>query len=116
MRHRNKNKTLGRKDSSRKALLRDLVTAVITYDRIETSLGRAKVVKPLIDKMVTVAKKNNLAARRQLLGFFTTEPTVKKLLEVIAPKYATRAGGYTRLTKIGTRHGDAAQMAVIEFV
>ncbi len=116
MRHRDKNKKLSRKSPARKALLRDLATALITYDRIETSLGRAKVARPLIEKLITVAKRNDLASRRYLLGFFTTEQPVKKLLEVIGPKYKDRTGGYIRLTKLGTRQGDRAETALIELV
>lgn len=116
MRHRNSKKTLGRSDSARKALLRDLATALVTYEKIETSFGRAKVVKPMIEKLITKAKANNLAARRQLLRVFTTEQPVNKLLEVIGPRYMDRKGGYTRLTKLGTRQGDAAETAILELV
>ncbi len=116
MRHRNTTKTLGRKSSARKALIRDLVTAMVTYDRIEVTLGKAKVARPVVEKMITVAKKNDLAARRQLLAYFSTEQPVKKLLEVIGPRFKDRNGGYTRLTKLGTRQGDAAETALIEFV
>ncbi len=116
MRHRDKNKKLSRKSPARKALLRDLATALITYERIETSLGRAKVARPLIEKLITVAKRNDLASRRYLLGFFTTEQPVKKLLEVIGPRFMTRTGGYVRLTKLGTRQGDRAETALIELV
>ncbi|MEK9155032.1 MAG: 50S ribosomal protein L17 [Patescibacteria group bacterium] len=116
MRHRNKTKTLGRKSSARKALIRDLVTAMVTYDRIEVTLGKAKVARPVVEKMITVAKKGDLSARRQLLAYFTTEQPVKKLLEVIGPRFKERNGGYTRLTKLGIRQGDAAETALIEFV
>jgi large subunit ribosomal protein L17 len=116
MRHRNKTKTLGRKSSARKALIRDLVTAMVTYDRIEVTLGKAKVARPVVEKMITVAKQGDLAARRQLLAYFTTEQPVKKLLEVIGPRFKERNGGYTRLTKLGIRQGDAAETALIEFV
>lgn len=116
MRHRNKIKTLHRKSAPRKALIRDLVTAMITYDRIEVTAGKAKVARPMVDKMITIAKKNTLASRRQLLAYFSTEQPVKKLIEVLAPRFRDRNGGYTRLTKLGHRQGDAAETAMIEFV
>lgn len=116
MRHRNKIKTLGRKAAPRKALIRDLVTAMVTYDRIEVTLGKARVARPMVEKMITVAKKGTLASRRQLLAYFTTEQPVNKLINVLAPRFANRQGGFTRLTKLGTRQGDAAEVAVIEFV
>lgn len=116
MRHRKNKKTLGRSASARKALLRDLATALVTYEKIETSLGRAKVVKPLVERLITKAKQNDLAARRQLMRVFTTEQPVKKLLEVIGPRYQDRNGGYTRLTKLGIRQGDAAETAILELV
>lgn len=116
MRHRSHKKILGRKTNARKALVRDLVTAAITYEKIETTLGRAKFARPVLEKLVTAAKTNDLATRRYLLGFFTTEQPVNKLLEVIGPRYLNRAGGYTRLIKLGTRQGDAAETALIEFV
>lgn len=116
MRHRNTTKTLGRKSSARKALIRDLVTAMVTYERIEVTAGKAKVFRPVVEKMITVAKTNTLASRRQLLAYFSTEQPVKKLIEVLGPRFADRNGGYTRLTKMGIRQGDAAEVAVIEFV
>ncbi len=116
MRHRNKNKILSRKRPARKALIRDLVTAAIVYERIETPLVRAKVARQQLEKLITVAKNPSLAARRRLLAFFTTEQPVNKLLEVIGPRYQERKGGYTRLIKMGTRQGDAAETAIIELV
>jgi large subunit ribosomal protein L17 len=116
MRHRNKTKTLGRKSAPRKALVRDLVTAMVTYDRIEVTAGKARVARPVVEKMITIAKKGTLASRRQLLAYFTTEQPVNKLINVLAPRFADRNGGFTRLTKLGTRQGDAAEVAVIEFV
>ncbi len=116
MRHRKQKKTLGRSASARNALLRDLATALFTYEKIETSLGRAKVVRPVAEKLITAAKQNTLASRRRLLGYFTTDQTVNKLFEIIAPRYKERAGGYTRLTKLGKRRGDAAETVLIELV
>lgn len=116
MRHNNKNKILSRKKPQRKALIRDLVTAAVTYERMETSLVRAKVARQQLEKLITVAKNPTLASRRRLLAFFTTDQPVNKLLEVIGPRYKDRNGGYTRLTKMGHRQGDAAETAVLELV
>ncbi len=116
MRHRSTKKTLGRKSSARKALMRDLAQSLVTYERIETSLGRAKVARPVIEKLITVSKRGDLTARRYLLAFFSTEQPVNKMLEVIGPRYKDRQGGYLRLTRMGTRQGDAAETVVIEFV
>ena len=116
MRHRNKNKILSRKAPLRKALIRDLVTAMVTHERIEAPLVRLKVARQQLEKLITVAKNPSLQARRRLLAFFATEPSVKKMLEVIGPRYKDRKGGYTRITKMGSRLGDAAETAIIEFV
>lgn len=116
MRHRSSKKTLGRKSSARKALIRDMVTSVVTYEKVETTLGKAKVVRPVVEKMVTTAKRGDLAARRMLLSYFTTEQPVNKLLEVLGPRFKERKGGYTRMTKLGIRQGDAAEKVMIEFV
>ncbi|MFH1712397.1 MAG: 50S ribosomal protein L17 [Patescibacteria group bacterium] len=116
MRHRNTTKTLKRKTSARKALLRDLATSVIVYEKVKTSEGKAKVVQPVVERLITKAKQGDLAARRELLKFFSTEQPVNKLLEVIGPRYKTRPGGYTRLTKLGYRQGDGAQEVLIELV
>lgn len=116
MRHRKNKKTLGRSTSARKALLRDLATALLTYEKIETSMGRAKVMRPVVEKIITSAKTNDLATRRRLLSYFTTEQTVNKLLEVIGPRYKERSGGYTRMTRLGQRQGDAAETVLVELV
>lgn len=116
MRHRSSKKTLGRKAPARKALIRDLVTSVVTYEKIETTLGKAKVARPVVEKMVTTAKRGDLASRRQLLSFFTTEQPVNKLMDVLGPRFKDRQGGYTRMTKLGKRQGDAAETVLIEFV
>ena len=116
MRNIKNKKTLVRKTSARKALLRDIATALFTYEKIETSMVRAKVSRPVIEKLITTAKNNTLAARRELLGYFTTDQTVDKLFEVIGPRYQSRAGGYTRMTKLGQRQGDAAETVLVELV
>lgn len=113
---------LGRTSDQRKALLRDLVTDLIINGRIETTEMKAKELRKLADKMVTLAKKNTLATRRQAATMIRFEKAdekqnaLQKLFNDIAPKYADRNGGYTRIYKLGKRQGDAAEMAIIEFI
>ena len=113
---------LGRTSDQRKALLRDLVTYLIINGRIETTEIKAKELRKLADKMVTLGKKNTLASRRQAAQVIRFEQAderqnaLQKLFNEIAPKYANRNGGYTRIYKLGKRQGDAAEMAIIEFV
>ena len=115
-------RTLSRKSHQRKALLRDLITDLILNGRIETTLAKAKELKRLADKMVTLGKKNTLASRRQaaeLIRFETDEEgkyALQKLFDEIAPKYEGRNGGYTRIVKIGLRKGDAAMEVLLELV
>lgn len=115
-------RTLSRKSSQRKALFRDLITDLILNGRIETTVSKAKELKRLADKMVTLGKKGDLAARRQAAEFIRFEKdeegsyAIQKLFSEIAPKYAERNGGYTRVLKLGPRRGDATEMAIIEFV
>jgi large subunit ribosomal protein L17 len=106
----------GRDSSARKAMLRDVVTALLDKERIETTLAKAKEVSGLADQMITLAKRGDLHARRQALAFMTDEIVVRKLFETIAPKYKERQGGYTRVLKLGPRQGDAAMMAILELV
>jgi large subunit ribosomal protein L17 len=98
------------------SMLRGMVTAMIENERMETTVTRAKDVAALVEKMITLGKEGSLAARRRAMSFITKEDAVKKLFEEIAPRYASRAGGYTRVTRIGPRRGDAAEIAVLEFV
>ena len=100
----------------RKALLRNLVTSFLETGRIDTTLTRAKETQSLAEKMITLGKANTLHSRRQALEFITKEDVVTKLFSEIAPKYADRNGGYTRVLKIGPRRGDGAEMAIIELV
>ena len=100
----------------RMALLRNLVTSFLETGRVETTLTRAKEAQSLAEKMITLGKTNTLHSRRQALEFITKEDVVTKLFAEIAPKYADRNGGYTRVTKIGPRRGDGAEMAVIELI
>ena len=107
---------LGRTSDHRKAMLRGMVTYLLENGSVETTLTRAKEVRPLAEKMITLGKKNTLASRRQALAFITKESVVKKLFDTIAPEYADRNGGYTQIYKMGPRRGDAAEMAIIRLV
>ena len=110
------NRKLGRPTEHRMAMLRAMVTYLLENGRIETTLARAKEVAPLCEKMITLGKKNTLATRRQALAFITKEAVVAKLFAEVAPSYANRNGGYTRIIKTGARRGDAAEMAIIELL
>lgn len=107
---------LGRATDARKAMLRAMVTYLLENGKIETTMMRAKEVRPLVEKMITLGKANTLHTRRQALAFITKEDVVKKLFDEIAPKYADRNGGYSRVIKLGPRRGDCAEMAIIELV
>ena len=107
---------LGRTSDHRKAMLRGMVTFLLENGQIETTVTRAKEVRAVAEKMITIAKKDDLAAKRQVLAYVTKEDVAKKLFDEIAPKYADRNGGYTQIVKIGPRRGDAAEMAIIKLV
>jgi len=107
---------LGKTSDQRRALLRQQVTDLLENGKMETTFYRAKEVQPVVEKMITLGKKGNLAAYRRAMSFITKEDVVQKLFKEIAPKYADRNGGYTRVTRTGPRRGDAAEMAVIELV
>ena len=107
---------LGRTSDQRRAMLRQLTTDLLENGKIETTFCRAKEVQPVVEKMITLGKKGDLAAYRRALSYITKEDVAHKLFKEIAPKYADRNGGYTRITKIGPRRGDAAEMAIIELI
>ena len=107
---------LGRATAPRIAMLRGMVTFLLEKGRIETTLSRAKEVRAMAEKMITLGKVSSLANKRLALGFITKEDVVKKLFDQISPQYADRNGGYTRIIKIGPRRGDAAEMAIIELI
>ena len=107
---------LGKTSALRRAMLRQQVTDLLANGKIETTFYRAKEVQPMVEKMITLGKKGNLAAYRRAMGYITKEDVVQKVFKEIAPKYADRNGGYTRVTRTGPRRGDAAEMAVIELV
>jgi len=115
MRKRKQGKKFSRKRDQRKAFLRALSNALILREKIKTTEARAKAIKPLVEKFVTRAKKNDLASRRLLMKFLSPK-TVKKLCEEIAPRYKDRKGGYTRVVKLDPRKSDGAKMAIIELI
>ena len=107
---------LGLPTARRKAMLRNLVTSFLENGTIETTVTRAKETRSMAEKMITLGKKNTLASRRQALAFITKEDVVTKLFNEIAPKYADRNGGYTRINQLGPRRGDGAEMAILSLV
>ncbi len=107
---------LGKPTDQRMAMLRQQVTDLLTYGKLTTTVTRAKEVKPLAEKMITLGKKNTLASRRQALAFMTKEDAVTRVFTILAPVYAERNGGYTRIVRLGARRGDAAEEAIIALV
>ena len=107
---------LGRPTAHRQAMLRGMVTLLLENGQVETTLTRAKEVRSIAEKMITLGKKNTLASRRAALAYITKEDVVTKLFSEIAPKYADRNGGYTQIFKIGARRGDAAEMAIVKLI
>ena len=107
---------LGRTSDHRQAMLRAMVTFLLEKGKIETTVTRAKEVRAMTEKMITLGKTNDLHSKRQALAYITKESVVKKLFDEISPKYKDQNGGYTRIVKIGPRRGDAAEMAIIELI
>lgn len=107
---------LGRTTDHRKAMLRAMVTFLLENGQIETTVTRAKEVRAVAEKMITIAKTNDLHSKRQVMAYVTKESVAKKLFDEIAPNYADRQGGYTRIIKTGPRRGDAAEMALIQLI
>ncbi|MCC7174945.1 MAG: 50S ribosomal protein L17 [Bryobacterales bacterium] len=116
MRHRKAGFKLKRDPAARKSLLRGLVTSVIEQERIITTVPKAKAAKPLVDKMITLAKRDTLHARRQAARFLETPASVKKLFDKLGVRFGQRAGGYTRIVRLGWRQGDGAEQAMLELV
>ena len=116
MRHRNAHRKLSRNSSHRRALLRNLVTDFLDHGRLMTTLPKAKEIRPLAEKMITLGKRDNLHARRQVQSYVMREAIAKKVFDTIAPKFADRKGGYSRIIKLGNRQGDGADMAIIELL
>lgn len=107
---------LGRPSDQRRAMLRNLVTSFLKYGKIETTEMRAKETRRIAEKMITLAKRGDLHARRQVLAYVTEEAVVQNLFDNVAPKYSERNGGYTRMYKVGPRRGDAAEVVILELV
>ncbi|HEX3808987.1 MAG TPA: 50S ribosomal protein L17 [Rhizomicrobium sp.] len=118
MRHRNQGRKLNRTASHRKAMFINMTAALIKHEQITTTLPKAKELRPVVEKLVTLSRRGgkDLHARRQAIAQVGDETQVKKLFDVIGPRYAKRPGGYTRVLKAGFRHGDNAELAVIEFI
>ncbi len=116
MRHRNAGRKLGVTAQHRTAMFANMAAALIKHEQIKTTLPKAKELRPVVEKLVTLSRKNDLASRRLALSRIRDEVQVRKLFDVIGPRYAGRPGGYTRVLKAGFRHGDNAAMAFIEFV
>lgn len=116
MRHRNKTKILDRKKQPREMMLRNLASSVIMYEKVKTTQAKAKVVRSMVDKAITVSKKGDLSSRRQLLALLPQKKAVAKLMDVLGEKYKDRKGGYTRIIKLGSRQGDGADIVQIELV
>ncbi len=109
MRHRNAGFKLGRNTSHRRALLRNLVTSVIVEDRVETTVAKAKAVRPHVEKMITLGKKGDVHSRRQALSFLMTDAAVERLFDTVAPRYGDRQGGYLRIVRTGFQKGDGGR-------
>jgi large subunit ribosomal protein L17 len=116
MRHQKRGRKLGRDSAHRKSLYANLTAELIQHGLIRTTLAKAKEVRPVAEQMITLGKRGDLHARRQAVAFLRQKPVVKSLFDDVAPRYAERSGGYTRIIKLGPRLGDAAEMAYIELV
>jgi len=116
MRHRIGGFKLDRDGSGRRALLRGLTTSIIMEDRIKTTVTKAKAVRPQVEKMITLAKRDTLHSRRQAAAFLMSDDAVKKLFDTIGPRFSERPGGYTRIMRVGFRKGDGAEEAIIELL
>ena len=116
MRHRKAGRKLGRSSGHRKALYRNLITELFRHERIKTTEAKAKAIRPLAEKLITLGKRGDLHARRLAAARLNDPLVVKKLFDELAPRYEDRPGGYTRILKLGRRQGDGAEMAIIELV
>ncbi len=116
MRHGSGHKKLGRTASHRQAMFANMAASLINHEQIVTTLPKAKALRPVVERLMTLAKKGDLGSRRLVISRMRDETQTKKLFDTLAPRYAQRAGGYTRVLKAGFRHGDNAPLAVIEFV
>jgi large subunit ribosomal protein L17 len=116
MRHRNEGRKLSRNTPHRRALLRNLVTSFLDHGRLMTTLPKAKELRPLAEKMITLGKRDSLHARRQVHAFLLKDAVAKKVFDTLAPRFADRNGGYSRIVRLGNRQGDGADLAIIELI
>jgi large subunit ribosomal protein L17 len=116
MRHRKAGRKLGRNPAQRRALIRQLTVSMILHERITTTEAKAKTLRPVVERLVTIAREDTPHHRSLVMSKIDHRPATEKLFEVVAPRFEETPGGYTRISKLGTRHGDAAPMALIEFV
>jgi large subunit ribosomal protein L17 len=116
VRHQRAGRKLGRDSAHRKALYANLASALIEHGRIKTTEAKAKEVRPIVEQMITLGKRGDVSAQRQAVAFLRSKPIAHRLFSEIAPRFADRTGGYTRVVKLGPRQGDAAQMAYLELV
>ncbi len=116
MRHRVKTKKLDRKKEPREMMLRNLASSVLIYEKVKTTTAKAKVVRSLVEKIITSAKKGDLASRRKLIALLPQKMAIKKAMDVLGERYKKREGGYTRIVKLGTRQGDGAEISQIELI
>jgi len=116
MRHNRKGRKLSRTNTHRRAMLRNMVTSLFEHERIETTIAKAKEARPVAEKLITTARRGDLAARRLISAYVRSEDVARKLMEDIGPRFATRPGGYTRIYRLGPRIGDAGQMGILELV
>jgi large subunit ribosomal protein L17 len=116
MRHRVAGRKFGRNPAQRQAMLRQLAISMILHERLTTTEAKAKTLRPLVEKLVTIAREDTQHHRRLIMSKIDNQPATTKLFEVIAPRFEAAPGGYTRISKLGVRHGDAAPLALIEFI
>jgi large subunit ribosomal protein L17 len=116
MRHRVKKTTLGREKGPRELMLRNLASSVLMYEKVKTTVAKAKAVQPLVEKIITISKDGDLTGRRRLIELLPQKMAIQKAMDVLGKRYKDREGGYTRIIKIGARQGDGAQVAQIELV
>lgn len=116
MNHNNKGKIFDRKKAARGLLFRGLVTQLLVHEKIKTTAAKAKVMRPIVERLITKGKNNNLANLRYILKYVLEEDAAKKVVKEISPRYKERHGGYTRIIKLGARKGDGAEMSMIELV
>ncbi len=116
MRHRNSGRKLNRNSTHRRAMFRNMATALLKHEQIKTTLPKAKELRPVVERMITLGKRGSLHSRRQALSYLQDEKIVRKLFDGLAERYENRAGGYTRVLKAGFRYGDSAPMAYIELI